>query len=79
MLRSKNWTIRKKEKYYYAPIYSPIAITIVSWEIIVYSRSTINTYFLFSHKWWVPLIKFTVEPTIYVKGGSTYLWYSGST
>ena len=48
-------------------------------EIIVYSWSTINTYSLFSHEWWVPLIKFMVRPTIYVRGGSMHLWYSGST
>ena len=49
------------------------------WEIIVYSWSTINACSIFSHKWWVLLIKFMVEPTIHVRGGSTYLWYSGST
>ena len=48
-------------------------------EIIVYFRSTINACSLLSHEWWVPLIKFMVGPTIYVRGGSTYLWYSGST
>ena len=48
-------------------------------EIIVYFRSTINACSIFSHEWWVPLIKFMVGPTIYVRGGSTYLWYSGST
>ena len=48
-------------------------------EIIVYSRSTINAYSLLSHEWCVPLIKFMVGPTIYVRGGSTHLWYSGST
>ena len=48
-------------------------------EIIVYSRSTINACSLLSHKWWTPLIKFMVGPTIYVRGGSTHLWYSGST
>ena len=50
----------------------------VSREIIVYSWSTTNAYFLLSHKWWVPLIKFIVGSTIYVRGGSTHLWYSGS-
>ena len=44
-------------------------------EIIVYSQSTINAYFLFSHEWWVTLIKFVVGPTIHVRGGSTHLWY----
>ena len=48
-------------------------------EIIVYSLSTINACSLLSHKWWIPLIKFMVGPTIYVRGGSTHLWYSGST
>ena len=48
-------------------------------EIIVYSRSTINACFLLSHKWWIPLIKFMVGPTIYMRGESTHLWYSGST
>jgi len=42
-------------------------------EIIVYSRSIINTYSLLSHKWWVPLIKFMVRPTIHVRGGSMHL------
>ena len=49
------------------------------WEIIVYSRSTINACFLLSHKWWTPLIKFMVGPTIHVRGESTHLWYSEST
>ena len=31
-----------------------------SWEIIVYSQSTINAYSLLSHEWWVPLIKFMI-------------------
>ena len=48
-------------------------------EIIVYSQSTINVCSLISHEWWVPLIKFMVGPTIHVRGGSTHLWYSGST
>ena len=48
-------------------------------EIIVYYQSTINTYFILSHKWWVSLIKLMVGPTIYVKGGSMHLWYSGYT
>ena len=39
-------------------------------EIIVYYQSTINTYSILSQKWWVPLIKLMVGPTIYVKGGS---------
>ena len=30
-------------------------------EIIVYSRSTINTYSLLSHEWWVSLTKFMVN------------------
>ena len=42
-------------------------------EIIVYSRNTINAYSLLSHEWWVPLIKFIVGPTIYVRGGSMHL------
>ena len=42
-------------------------------EIIVYSRSTINAYSLISHEWWVPLIKFIVEPTIHVRGESIHL------
>ena len=50
----------------------------IHWEIIVYSRNTINTYFLFSYEWWVPLIKFMVGLTIHVRRGSTYLWYSVS-
>ena len=37
-------------------------------KIIVYSWSTINAYSLLSHKWWVPLIKFMMEPTIHVRG-----------
>ena len=48
-------------------------------EIIVYFRSTINAYFLFSHEWWVPLIKFMMGPLIYVRGGNTHLLYSEST
>ena len=48
-------------------------------EIIVYSRNTINACSLLSHEWWVPLIKFMVGPTIYVRGGSKHLWYSRST
>ena len=36
-------------------------------EIIVYSRSIIKTYFLLSHEWWVPLIKFMMGPTIHVR------------
>ena len=48
-------------------------------EIIVYSRSTINACSLLSHKWWVLLIKFMVGSIIHVRGGSTHLWYSGST
>ena len=36
-------------------------------EIIVYSRNTINVYFLLSHEWWVPLIKFMLGLTIYVR------------
>ena len=42
-------------------------------KIIVYSRSTINTYSLLSHKWWVPLIKFMVGPTIHVREVSMHL------
>ena len=42
-------------------------------EIIVYYRNTINTYSLLSQEWWVPLIKFMVEPTIHVRGGTTHL------
>ena len=38
-------------------------------EIIVHSRSIINAYSLLSHEWWIPLIKFMVGPTIYVRGG----------
>ena len=48
-------------------------------EIIVYSRNTINVYSLLSHEWWIPLIKFMVGPTIYVRGGNTHLWYSEGT
>ena len=48
-------------------------------EIIVYSQNTINAYSLLLYEWWVPLIKFMVGPTIYVRGWSTYLWYSGCT
>ena len=48
-------------------------------EIIVYSQYTINACTFLSHKWWVPLIKFMVGSTIYVRGGSTHLWYSWST
>ena len=47
------------------------------WEIIVYSRSTINAYSLFSHEWWVSLIKFMVGPIIHVREESTHLWHSG--
>ena len=49
------------------------------WEIIVYSWNTINVYSLLSREWWAPLIKFMMGPTIHVRGGSTHLWYSGST
>ena len=35
-------------------------------EIIMYSYSTINAHFHLSHKWWVILIKFIMEPTIHV-------------
>ena len=52
---------------------------LINWEIIVYSRSIINAYSFLSHEWWVPLIKFMVGPTIYVRGESTHLWYFGST
>ena len=34
---------------------------------------TINAYSLLSHEWWVPLIKFIVGPTIYVREGSIHL------
>ena len=51
---------------------------IVNEKIIVYSQSTINAYFLFSHKWWVSLIKFMVKLTIHVRRESTHLWYFGS-
>ena len=47
--------------------------TAILWEIIVYSRSTINVYSLLSHEWWVPLIKFMIGLTIYVREGSTHL------
>ena len=47
-------------------------------EIIVYSRSIINTYFPLSHKWWVLLIKFMVGPTIHVREVNMHLWYSES-
>ena len=50
-----------------------LRVMALSWEIIVYSRSTINVYSLLSHEWWVPLIKFIVGPTIYVRGGSMHL------
>ena len=46
------------------------------WKIIVYSRSIINACSFLSHEWWVPLIKFMVGPTIYVRRRSTHLWYS---
>ena len=36
-------------------------------EIIVYSQSTINACSLLSHELWVPLIKFMVRHTIYVR------------
>ena len=39
---------------------------VLLWEIIVYSQSTINAYYLLSHEWWVPLIKFMVGPIIHV-------------
>ena len=45
----------------------------------LYSQNIINVYFLLSHEWWVPLIKFMVESTIHVRRGSMYLWYSRST
>ena len=48
-------------------------------KIIVYSWSTINAYSLLLHEWWILLIKFMVGHIIYVRGGSTHLWYSGST
>ena len=48
-------------------------------KIIVYSRCTINMCSLISHKWWVLPIKLMMGPIIHVKGGSTHLWYSGST
>ena len=48
-------------------------------KINVYSRSTLNMCSLVSHEWWVPPIKLMMGPTIHVRGGSTYLWYSGST
>jgi len=44
----------------------------------MYFQSTINAYSLLSHEWWGPLIKFMMEPTIYVREGTTHLWYSGS-
>ena len=60
-----------QKEFYYISYYNR--------EIIVYSRSTINAYSLFSHKWWTPLIKFMVGSTIHVRGGNTHLWYSEST
>ena len=56
-----------------------IANDIFSREIIVYSQSTINACSFLLYEWWVPLIKFMVEPTIHVRWGSTHLWYSEST
>ena len=53
--------------------------TVYTRKIIVYFRNTINACSLLSHEWWIPLIKFMVKPTIHVRGGSTHLWYSGST
>jgi hypothetical protein len=41
-----------------------------------YFGSTLNAYSLLSHKWWVPIIKFMVEPTTYVRRRSTHLMYS---
>ena len=32
-------------------------------------QSIINAYSLLSHEWWVPLIKFMVGPSIYVREG----------
>ena len=54
---------------------------IVIWcrEIIVYYRSTINTYSLLSYEWWVLLIKYMVGPSINVKWGITHLWYFENT
>ena len=54
---------------------------IVIWceEIIVYYRSTINTYSLLSYEWWVLLIKYMVGPSINVKWGITQLWYFENT
>jgi hypothetical protein len=41
---------------------------------ILVLRSTINVYSLFSHEWWVSLIKFMVGLTINVREGSTQLF-----
>ena len=43
--------------------------------IILYSGSTLNAYSLLSHKLWVPLIKFMIESTTFVKRGSKHLMY----
>ena len=43
------------------------------WEIIVYSRSIINTYSLLLHEWWVLLIKFIMRPTIHMRWESMHL------
>ena len=42
-------------------------------KIIVYFRSIINAYSSLSHEWLVPLIKFMVGPTIYVRGEYVFM------
>jgi len=48
-------------------------------KIIVYYWNIINVYSLFSHEWWILLIKLMVGPTIYVRGGSTIYGTTGVT
>jgi hypothetical protein len=52
---------------------------ILNGVIIRYYGSTLNAYSLLSQKLWVPLIKFMMGPTIFVRGGSIHLMYSWST
>ena len=75
--RCKFWCFRVRKREIKTCI--GILLLLYFWEIIVYSRSTINAYLFLLHEWWISLIKFMVGPTIHMKGRSTHLWYSEST
>ena len=49
-------------------IFGIVTYGYLHWGKLVH-RSIINAYSLLLYKWWVPLIKFMVGPTIHVRGG----------